>query len=165
MREWYLLRTKVGGERRTQEQLRHLVEETLLPLGKMPVRQRDRTFDRISPIFPCYLFARFSLEHNARRIRYTPGLRDIVKFGERAAVVPGWVINELNARCAQGPIEFAEPGFSRGSAVKVVDGPFRQFEAIFDGYLTGSERIAVLLSIMNAERRIVMPRNMVMAAE
>ena len=33
----------------------------------------------------------------------------------------------------------------------VLDGPFRQFEAIFDGYLTGAERVAVLLSIMSAE--------------
>jgi transcriptional antiterminator RfaH len=165
MREWYLLRTKAGGERKTQEHLHDIVEETLLPLGKMPVRQGDRTFERISPVFPCYLFARFSLEHNARKIRYTPGVRDIVKFGERAAVVPLWVIDQLAVRCAQGPIGLTKPRLSRGSVVTVVDGPFQRLGGIFDEHLTGPERVAILLTIMNAERRVVMPRNMVVAAE
>ena len=94
MQDWYLIRTKTGGERVAQNQLQHVVERTLLPLGKMQVRQRDRTFQRIGPIFPCYIFAFFSLAHRARLIRYTPGVRDVVRFGEQAAVVPVWVIDE-----------------------------------------------------------------------
>lgn len=47
----------------------------------------------------------------------------------------------------------------------VLDRPFRQFEAIFDGYSPATERVAVLRSIMSAERRVVMPSSMVMAAE
>ena len=43
MREWYLVRTKPGGERTAQRQLQHVVESTLLPLGNTQVRQRDRT--------------------------------------------------------------------------------------------------------------------------
>jgi hypothetical protein len=49
--------------------------------------------------------------------------------------------------------------------LKVVRGPFQQLDAVFDGYLDGQERVAVLLSLMNAERRVVMPANMVIAAE
>ena len=165
MQDWYLIRTKTGGERVAQNQLQHVVERTLLPLGKMQVRQRDRTFQRIGPIFPCYIFAFFSLAHRARQIRYTPGVRDIVRFGEQAAVVPVWVIDELVARCAQGPVDLLKPAFSKGTPVKVLRGPFREFHAVFDGYLSGVERVAVLLSIMNAERRVVMPASMVIAAE
>ena len=165
MRDWYLIRTKTGGERIAQQQLQHLVDRTLLPLGKMQVCQRDRTFHRIGPIFPSYLFAFFCLGERSRQIRYTPGVRDLVRFGEQAAVVPARVIDELVARCAQGPIEVSKPKLSRGTAVKVVGGPFRDLHAVFDGYLSGAERVAVLLSAMNAERRIAMPANMVTAAE
>lgn len=165
MQDWYLIRTKIGGEGIAQKNLQHVVERTLLPLGKMQVRQRDRTFQRIGPIFPCYLFAFFCLESSApRQIRYTPGARDIVRFGEQAAVVPVGVIDELVARCAQGPVELLKPSFSKGTPVKVLRGPFRELQAVFDGYLNGAERVAVLLSIMNAERRVVMPASMVTAA-
>lgn len=165
MQEWYLVRTKPGGERTAQQQLQHVVESTLLPLGKTRVRQRDRTVQRIGPVFPCYLFAYFCLGRAARQIRYTPGVRGIVRFGEQPAIVPGWVIDELTVRCAQGPVDFAKPGFSQGAPLKVICGPFREFGAVFDGYLGGADRVAVLLSVMNAERRIVMPASMVIAAE
>src|SRR5215472_5883709 len=112
MRDWYLIRTKTGGERTAQQQLQHLVDRTLLPLGKIQVCQRDRTFQRIGPIFPNYLFAFFCLERRSRQIRYTPGVRDLVRFGEQAAVVPAWVIDELVARC-QGPVEVSKPTLSR----------------------------------------------------
>jgi transcriptional antiterminator RfaH len=164
MYNWYLIRTKTGAERIAHEQLQHVVERTLLPLAKTQVRQGDRTFQRISPIFPCYLFAFFSLGHAARQIRYTPGVRNIVQFGEQAAAVPVWVIDELMSRCTEGPVDLSKPRLSIGAPVKVVDGPFHNFDAVFDGYCSGAERVAVLLSIMNARRRVVMPAAMVTAA-
>jgi transcriptional antiterminator RfaH len=165
MQDWYLLRTKTGGERIAQRQLGAVVESTLLPLAKMRVRQRDRVVERIGPLFPCYLFAYFSLGAAARKIRYTPGVRDIVRFGEHVAVVPGWVVDQLMLRCVDGPIELSKARLSEGAPVRVIGGPFRQFEAVFDGYLSGTERVAVLLSIMNAKRRVVMPMTMVAAAD
>ena len=88
-----------------------------------------------------------------------------MRFGEQAAAVPVGVIDELVARCAQGPIDLLKPAFSKGTPVKVLRGPLREFHAVFDGYLSGAERVAVLLSIMNAERRVVMPASMVITAE
>ena len=79
--------------------------------------------------------------------------------------MPRWVIEQLASRCADEPIDLSKPALSPGDAVTVLDGPFRQFEAIFDGYLSGTERVAVLLSIMSAERRVVLPSAMVMAAQ
>ncbi len=165
MREWYLLRTKTGEERKAQRYLDGLVEGTLLPLGKTQIRQRSGAVERIAPLFPCYLFALFDLSLSARKVRYTPGVRNIVQFGGQAAIVPHWVIDQLALRCAEGPVSLSKPAFSPGDAIQVLDGPFQRFEAIFDGYLSGTERVSVLLSIMNAERRVVLPTHMVAAAD
>ena len=165
MPDWYLIRTKTGAEKIAYAQLQHSVDQILLPLAKTQVRQRDRTFQRISPVFPCYLFARFDLAHMARQIRYTPGVSSIVRFGEHAAVVPDCVIDELISRCSEGPVDLEKPTLALGAPVTVVDGPFHEFQAVFDGYLSGTERVAVLLKIMNAKRRVVMPARMVIAAE
>lgn len=164
MRDWYLICTKAGVERTAREQLQHVVDRVFLPLAKMPVRQKDRTFQRIGPLFPTYLFALFNLESAARQIRYTPGVRNIVQFGEQAAVVPTYVIDELISRSAEGLIDLSKPRLPPGAPVRVVCGPFQEFEAVFGGYCSGTERVAVLLSVMNAERRVIMPARMVMAA-
>jgi transcriptional antiterminator RfaH len=164
MQNWYLLRTKTGGERVAQQRLTGVVESTLLPLGKMQLRQQERMIERVVPLFPCYLFAFFSLEAVSRKIRYTPGVRELVQFGKQAAIVPCWVIDQLTLRCAHGPVELPAATLAQGAPVRVVGGPFRKFEAIFDEYLSGTERVAVLLSVMNAERRVVMPRTMVVTA-
>jgi transcriptional antiterminator RfaH len=165
MQDWYLVRTKTGAERVAQAHLQHIVDGLLLPLAKTPVRQRDRTFLRVSPIFPCYLFASFDLGRAARQVQYTPGVRNIVRFGEQAAIVPSFVIDELVSRCAEGAVDLSEPRLARGAPVRVVGGPFEKFQAVFDDYCSGSERVAVLLSVMNAERRVVMPASLVIAAE
>jgi transcriptional antiterminator RfaH len=163
--DWYLIRTKTGAERTAHEQLKHVVDRSLLPLAKTQLRQGDRIFQRISPIFPCYLFAYFDLGRAARQIRYTPGVRNIVEFGGQAATVPAWVIDEMISRCAEGPIDFSKSTrLAIGTPVKVVRGPFHTFDAVFDGYCSGTERVAVLLSVMNAKRRVVMPATMVTAA-
>ena len=165
MRDWYLVRTKAGAERIACEHLQHVVDRVFLPLAKMPIRQKDRIFQRIGPLFPTYLFALFNLESAARQIRYTPGIRNIVQFGEHAAVVPTYVIDELISRSADGLVDLSKPRLPLGAPIKVVCGPFQEFEAIFDGYCSGTERVAVLLSVMNSERRVIMPVRMVVAAE
>jgi len=163
MQNWYLIRTKTGGERTAHKQLERIVDRAILPMAKTQIRQGTRTFQRISPVFPCYLFAFFSLGHAARKIRYTPGVRNIVYFGDQAAAVPVWVIDELLSRCAEGPVDLSTPGLAKGDPVKIVQGPFHEFDAIFDGYSSAAERVAVLLSVMNAQRRVVMPATWVAA--
>ena len=35
--------------------------------------------------------------------------------------------------------------FQHGQQVRIINGPFRDFDAIFDGYLSGSKRVALLI--------------------
>ena len=133
MRDWYLVRTKSGAERTACEHLQHVVDRVLLPLATTPLRQKDRTFQRTGPLFPTYVFAYFNLERAARQIRYTPGVRNIVQFGEQAAAVPSYVIDELTSRCAEGLVDLAKSavatrraGKSRTWAIPGIPGSLRR---------------------------------------
>jgi transcriptional antiterminator RfaH len=164
MPHWYLIRTKAGAEQTASDQLRPIVDRVFLPLAILPLRQKGRVFNRKSPLFPTYLFAQFTLEQFARQVRYTPGVRNVVTFGEQAAVVPAHIIDELTIKCGDSGIDLSTPKLLLGGPVNVVQGPFRDFDAVFDGYLSGSGRVAVLLSILNARRRVVMPVQMIRPA-
>ena len=119
--------------------------------------------ESVAPMFPCYLFAKFDFEGQWANIRYTRGLRDVVHFGDRPAVLDEWIAEELARRSAHGPIELPKHEFAPGDRVVVVDGPLREFEGMFEQRLSGSERVAILLSIMGRSARTVLPSQMIAA--
>jgi transcriptional antiterminator RfaH len=159
--QWYLLRTKAGEESRAYAQVRRLAADVALPLAKVRVYRWGRLVESVAPLFPCYLFALFDLTREYGRIRYTRGLRDVVRFGGQPAIVPEWTISELKRRCAAGPVELPTRELLRGQRVRVAAGPFRDFEGIFERPLSGGERIAILLSVVGGGVRTLLPATMV----
>jgi transcriptional antiterminator RfaH len=117
--------------------------------------------ESVAALFPTYMFARFNLERDYGRLRYTRGVRQIVHFGEEPAAVPQWMIDELKDRCANGPIKLASRQLIPGERVVVIDGPLRDFEGVFERDLSGPERVAILLSVMGAGARAVLPARMI----
>ena len=161
---WYLLRTKAGEERRACDHLARIASDTLLPRLKVRVRRWGRAVESVAPLFPCYLFAKLDLECELARVRYTRGVRDLIRFGAEPAIVPDWVMADLKRRCADGPVALPVKTLSAGERVRIIDGPLRDFEGIFERYLSGPERVGILLSAMGAGARAVMPAGMVVAA-
>ncbi len=158
---WYLLRTRAGEERRARDQVSRLTAEVLLPLVRVRVHRWGRLTESVAALFPGYIFALFDIQREYSRLRYTRGVRQIVCFGEEAAIVPQWIVDELKRRCASGPLELPACSLMPGQRVIVVDGPFRQFEGIFERHLSGPERVAILLSVMGTGARAVLPASMV----
>jgi transcriptional antiterminator RfaH len=158
--EWYLVRTKAGEERRAQERLNQVAADVLLPLIKVRVRRWGRMVESVAPLFPCYLFAMFDFEAEYTQVRYARGVRDLPRLGGRV-VVPEWIVNELKQRCASGPLELPKRMLVPHERVMVIDGPLREFEGIFERYLSGLERVAILFSTMGVGARAVLPASMV----
>jgi transcriptional antiterminator RfaH len=149
MFEWHLIRTKSGKERRVRERLDSEVAEFFLPLFKTRTRCREKLVERILPLFPCYLFGQFDVQSQYRRVRYTPGIREVLSAGGELLVVPRNIIEDLKQRCAGGPVEIPQQPLVCGEHVRVVEGPFRGFDALFESYLPGNERVRILLSSFN----------------
>jgi transcriptional antiterminator RfaH len=155
VRSWTLLRTKAGAERRAHYHVSRMTREVFLPLAKTRIRRWSHYVDSVVPLFPCYLFARLDGDVESRRLRYTAGLQGCVRVGGEPAVVPDAIIAELQRRCDRGPVELPQTVLAQGQAVRVVDGPFRHFEGIFERYYTGTERVAILLCAISGSARII----------
>jgi transcriptional antiterminator RfaH len=157
MFEWHLIRTKAGKERKVRERLDSEVAELFLPLLKTRTRRREKLVDLIVPLFPGYLFGQFDVQSQYRRVRYTPGIREVLSAGGELLVVPRKIIEDLKNRCAGGPIEIPQQPLICGERVRVVEGPFRGLDAVLEGYLPGNERVRILLSsLSNAGPRVVL---------
>ncbi len=156
--DWYLVRTKPQKERWVQDQLKNVAAEAFLPL----LRSRTRCFGRmmtiVKPLFPCYLFARFNLKERYFDVKYTAGVHSLVSVGGEAVVVPVSIVEEIKRRGTDGIVEMPQRRLDPGQKIRIVDGPFRDIEAIFDRYLSGSERVAILLDVIGASTiRVVLP--------
>jgi transcriptional antiterminator RfaH len=109
-------------------------------------------------LFPGYLFARLDLQRNYFEVKYLPGVSGLVSAGSDPIVVAEPIINEIRSRGVNDVVEIREEPFDEGEHVRVVDGPFRGLEVIFVRYLSGLERVAILLStIETAGLRVVLP--------
>lgn len=148
--DWYLVRTKPGKERWVADQLSAILPEVFLPMLEARVPRWGRLVWSVMPLFPCYLFAQFDIQARYFDVKYTAGVRDIVSAGYDPLAVPILVVEEIKLRGTNGIVKIQPRTFDTGQCVRVIDGPFRGFEAIFDRYLSGTERVAILLSTVEA---------------
>jgi transcriptional antiterminator RfaH len=88
--------------------------------------------------------------------QWMPHAMGLVCFGEEPAVVPENLVVAIKKRvdeiAAAGGELFA--GLSRGDTVVIDGGPFAGYEAIFDARISGSERVRVLLQLLNSQRQV-----------
>jgi transcriptional antiterminator RfaH len=160
--EWYLVRTKPGKERWVHDQLSAVVCEVFLPFLETRSPRWGKLAWVIVPLFPCYVFAQFEVHESYFDVKYMPGVQGIVSAGPDPIAVPTAVVDEIKHRGVDGVVKIEPEEFAMGEQVRVVEGPFRGFEAIFERHLSGAQRVAILLSAVDAKGlRVVLPSSAV----
>ncbi len=143
---WYLIRTKSNRESYVRDQLSHVVPEVFLPMLKLPIsRLHLARRPTVVPLFPQYIFARLELSIHYFSIRYMPGVAGFVSAGPDPLSVSEDIVNSVRSRCTDGIVQLRTKPFYQGERVRIVDGPFRDFEAVFESYLSGAKRVAILI--------------------
>ncbi len=161
---WYLLRTKRGKERCVHDQLEAIVPQVFLPLLRTRVSRRGDGERGVLPLFPCYLFARFDLQERYFDVKYLPGVAGLVSAGTEPIPVPPLVVDEIRRRGVDGIVEPRGNILKKNDCVRVVEGPFKGFDAIFERYVSSAERVAILLSTVGVGGlRVVLPSAAVVA--
>ncbi len=143
---WYALFSKPRKELQVAGYLHAKGFEVFHPtLRVKPVNPRSST---IRSFFPRYLFVRADLEVDGRNIlQHVPGCVGLVEFDGYAPPIADHVITDLRRRLAE--IEAAGglhlDGLQSGDPIRIAQGPFAGYHAIFDTRLCGEERVQVLL--------------------
>ncbi len=166
MLRWYLVRTKPSGELRAREHLQRQHYHVYLPRLLEVVRVADRLRERVTALFPRYLF--LGLEEGRQSlgpVHSTVGVAEIVRFGNRYAVVPDVVIESLRDRAGDSGLHRLGPRspFLRGLAVRIASGPFAGLEGVFERE-AGAERVVVLLNVLGQGASVRVPAGFVVPA-
>lgn len=161
---WYLVRTKQQKEALVQLKLGEFVSETFLPRMRIQRLRSGALTETVTSLFPCYLFARFELESSLYRVLHTIGVAGVVCAGSTPSEVDSSIIEEINRRGENGIIELPPRIFNAGERVRLTDGPMEGFAGIFEQYRSGSKRVALLLNVVGASMKVVVPTASVTAA-
>ena len=153
--EWYVVRTKPHQEYSVESGLTRVGIEILCPRITERRLIRRKMQPVISPLFPGYVFARFS-SSRSRMVMYANGVRNLVSFGSAPAVVSPEVIDGIRDRLQRGVVTLNTPHFSPGDVVSIQDGPLCGLEAVFEREMIGQQRAMLLLKMLACQVRVVL---------
>jgi len=154
---WYALRSKPRKEEVVWRQLRTQGIEVYYPRLKVqPVNPRSR---KVRPYFPGYMFVQTEIETvGLSTFQWMPFAMGLVCFGDEPAIVPENLVYAIRKRVEEITAAGGElfEGLQPGDKIVISDGPFAGYEAIFDARVPGSERVRVLLQLLNNQRQVPM---------
>ena len=127
--EWYALVVKPNHEKAVFEHLLTTGAEAALPLYRSRRRWSDRIKEITLPLFPGYVFCRFSYRSRVRILRM-PGVRSVVSAGPKPAPIQAREIEAIEALARSGLPVKPWPFLKLGQRVAVTAGPLRGVEGV-----------------------------------
>ncbi|UCF80968.1 MAG: hypothetical protein JSV08_00665 [Acidobacteriota bacterium] len=157
---WCVVRTKPRWEERVAARLE--AEEISSYAPKFVRKER---YEKPRMLFPGYVFVQLAPRDCVERMRWFPGVRHTLSQSTLVAALDDEDVQEIRGReNGEGVIEIPVPPLRAGERVCVVEGPFEGLEGLFERYMTGAERVQILLRLLGALRHVELPRRSVMAA-
>ncbi len=158
---WYCIHTKPKKELSVEKYLKfELGLETFFP--RLRRRKVIRRVNRevVEPLFPRYLFCRFSVERSFRAVTYGPDVIEVVSTGSKPKIVDELTIHQLKAWAGKDDqtINIEAKSLKKGDPVKITAGPMQGLGAIFLEEQTQDERVSILLNLMNTDVQLKISR-------
>ena len=148
---WYALRSKTRKEDVVYKQVRDQGIDVFYPRIRVnPVNPRSKHYQ---PYFPGYIFVQIDLDLLGQSaFQWMPHTLGLVSFGGEPAIVPENLVHAIRLRVEEISAAGGEvfDGLKQGDVVLINSGPFEGYEAIFDTRLPGSERVRVLLQLLDS---------------
>lgn len=152
--QWYLVQCKPRQEARAEQNLRNQCYPCYCPQHSVEKVRHGKRVVMQQPLFPGYLFINLcKLNDNWHSIRSTRGVLRLVTFANEPLAVDDRIISELQSRLARAD---SKPLFHEGAPVTIIDGPFKDLDAIFCK-ADGEERAIILLTLLHRQQQIMLP--------
>ena len=161
MKRWYAVSTKHNLELLALKNLERQHIHTYLPRVSKKSNIKN-SFNRIAcrAFFPGYLFVMLDLETDRwQKINSTIGVRKIVNIGSCPVPISSKIINKIKKIEDKNGIINQLEVFEKNENIVIENGIFSGSEAIFDKYVSGDNRVRVLLNLMGITTGINLSSN------
>ncbi|MBC2603892.1 transcription termination/antitermination protein NusG [Puniceicoccus vermicola] len=152
---WYCLRSQTKKEHLAAAQIRHRIGiEVFAPRITFTKKTKRGKVRFTEALFPGYLFCYCHIETHLRHLLSMPGILAVVRYGNRIPPIPGEFIQELKDRIPAENFETPDPVIEVGAPVTVIDGPFKNLQAVVTQVLGARDRVRILLEFLGRQAEI-----------
>jgi transcriptional antiterminator RfaH len=156
---WYAIHTKPSREEVAATYIERLGLEVFWPKMKQEKDVWGTPRMVIRPLFPGYLFARFSPAAHLHSIRYARGVRRVVSAGDVPLPVDQEIIAAIQSRMGDdGCVTIGPTPLKPGDQVIIQEGPLRGLMGVFERELSDHERVMILLQTIEYQARILIEK-------
>ena len=146
---WFCIRTRLKCEHIAAAHLRQTPGvEAFNPQLRILRTTRQGPRWSTESLFPNYVFARFVLESMLEKVRYTPAVKIVLRFGDRVPEIPDVVIENLRLGLAELSSEVLTDAPAEGEQVEIASGAFAGMKAVVIHVLPGKQRARILIDLM-----------------
>ncbi len=158
--KWYVIHTYSGHENKAAEAMKQRIKtmnlsdkifEVIVPTRNIVVVRHGKKEETKEKIFPGYILVRMNLDDESwLAVRTTPGVTAFVGVGNKPTPIPD---NEVDTIVKFSQLEAPKfkTKFTKGEAVKIIDGPFADFLGTIDTIDEEKGKVKVLVSIFGRE--------------
>jgi transcriptional antiterminator RfaH len=160
---WYVVKSQPKQEVRAECNLRVWGIETFLP----KIRElHTNPFTGLSsyvirPLFPRYVFAQFEVGSMLRRVCFTRGVHSVVNFGNGPTSVDDEIIELIQLRVCEDGLVKLNNDLNEGDQVMIDNGPLRDMVGVFEYGIAGTDRVAILLTAISYQGRVIIGKDLV----
>jgi transcriptional antiterminator RfaH len=160
---WYVIKTQPKQEVRAECNLKAWGVNTFHP------RISERSTNPftglmsyvIKSLFSRYIFAQFDVNSTYRRVCFTRGVHSVVNFGNGPESVDDQIIKLIQSRVGEDGLVKLDHTVNPGDQVVIDSGPLRDMVGVFQHDIKGTERVAILLTAISYQGRVIVEKDLV----
>jgi transcriptional antiterminator RfaH len=146
---WYCIRTHLKHEHIAAAHLGQLPDlEVFNPQLRLLRTTRQGRRWRTESLFPNYVFARFVLDAFLGKVTYTPGVKFVLRFGDRIPEMPNEAIEDMRRGLGELDAKVVTDAPEAGDEVEITQGAFAGMKASVMRVLPGKQRAQILLDVL-----------------
>ena len=155
---WYVVHTYSGFEQKAKKALeekvktlgkQELIPEVLIPSENVVEMKKGVKKTTTRKIFPGYILVRMELNDETwHLIKGVPKITGFVGGSKTPPVVPDEEVQRITQQISEGTLRpKPKVTFEKGESVRVIDGPFTNFNGMVDEVKPEKGKVKVLVSI------------------
>jgi transcriptional antiterminator NusG len=159
-KNWYVVHTYSGFEEKvkisieekiTAQSLQERISKILIPTERVVELKSGKKKESDKKFYPGYILVEMDLDDETwHLVKSTPRVTGFVG-GKRPVAIPEEEVEIIMQQLEKGPVSQAKTQFQKGENVRIIDGPFTNFNGFVEDVDLDHGRLRVMVSIFGRQ--------------